>query len=369
MVSERTSLRRTPLYQRQKELGGKFVDFHGWELPIQFSGIIAEHNAVRTACGLFDVSHMGQVELIGPDALELLQKIQSNDAGKIKVGRAMYAHILNERGGVVDDIIVSRLGEDRYMVVVNSATTDKDVAWINTHAQGLDVRVSDRSKEYAMMALQGPQAEKLIATILPQAAELKRFGALEANVYGQLLIFTRTGYTGEDGFEIMAPVEIAVRVWRTLNVNGRSYGLEPCGLGARDTLRLEAGYLLYGSDIDDEHTPLEANYGWVVKFQKGGFIGKAALEAQKRDGLKRRLYGVKLTERGVPRAGAEVRLEGKVLGKLLSATFSPTLKVGIGVGYLEAPDLQSGQAVTVEMRGRELAAQIADVPFYKPKRS
>lgn len=363
------TLKRTPFFQRHEELGAKLVDFHGWELPIQYTSIMAEHRAVRAACGLFDVSHMGQVEVRGKDSAAFLQEIQSNDAGKVQIGRAMYAHMLNERGGVVDDIIFSRLGEERWFIVVNAATREKDVAWLKAHAGGREVEIEDRSCEYAMLALQGPRAVELIGMVCPEAAQLKRFGVLEAEIYGRIMIFSRTGYTGEDGFEIIAPADIAVRIWRTLNVNGSSYGLVPCGLGARDTLRLEAGYLLYGSDIDEERTPLEAGYDWVVKFSKPGFIGKAALEAQKREGLKRRLLGVRLTDRGVPRAGAEVVSGGRVLGVLASATFSPTLEAGIGVGYLDRPELKSGDKVFVRMRGRDLAAEIASVPFYKPERS
>ncbi len=362
------TLKRSPLYNRQKDLGARFVDFHGWELPLQFSSILKEHQAVRTACGLFDVSHMGQVYVSGPQALEFLQKINSNDASKLKPGWAMYSHMLNERGGVVDDVIFSRLEEDRWLVVVNAETISKDVDWMEKHAEGFDVRIDDRSESAAMLALQGPKAEKVIATVCPEAVALKRFGALEQKIYGRFVVVTRTGYTGEDGFEIVAPGEIAVRIWRTLNVNGRSDGLLPCGLGARETLRLEAGYLLYGFDIDDDHTPLEAQYGWVVKFGKGDFIGKAALESQKKEGLRRRLYGVRLTGKGVPRPGAKVLIEGRSRGTLASATFSPTLSTGIGVGYLEGADWAAGTKVGVDIRGRVIPGEISPVPFYKPEK-
>lgn len=362
-------LRRTPLYNRQFELGGKFVDFHGWELPIQFSSIIQEHQAVRTACGLFDVSHMGQLEVTGKDALRLMQTIQSNDAAKLAEGRALYAHLLNERGGVVDDVIFSRLGPDRYFIVVNAATAEKDFAWISGHSKGLEVEVKDLSSDYAMLALQGPQAHKIIAEVCKDASALKRFGAIERMTYGQKVVYTRTGYTGEDGFEITAPAEIAIRIWRTLNVSGSSHGLLPCGLGARDTLRLEAGYLLYGTDIDDDHTPLEAGCGWVVKFDKADFIGKKALAEQKREGLKRKLYGVRLTEKGVPRAGASVLIADRAAGTLTSATYSPTLETGIGVGYLDRTDIDPGTPAAVEVRGRRFAAEIVPLPFYKRKRS
>lgn len=362
------TLKRTPLYNWQKDLGARFVDFHGWDLPIQFSSILKEHRAVRSSCGLFDVSHMGQIFVSGPQALEFLQKIHSNDASKLEVGRAMYSHMLNVRGGVVDDVIFSRLEEDRWLVVVNAGTIGKDVAWMEKHAEGFDVRIDDRSEEMAMLALQGPKAEKIIATVVPDAVSLKRFGALSQKVYGQSIVVTRTGYTGEDGFEIVAPGEIAIRIWRTLDVNGRSDGLLPCGLGARDTLRLEAGYLLYGSDIDDDHTPLEAQYGWVVKFDKGDFIGKAALEAQRKEGLRRKLYAVRLTGGGVPRPGAKVLIEGRSVGTLASATFSPTLSTGIGVGYLDGSHWAAGTKVDIDIRGRSVRGEIVSAPFYRPEK-
>lgn len=359
------TLRRTPFYNLHRELGGRFVPFHGWELPVQFSSILKEHAAVRSTCGIFDVSHMGQFIIDGPDALKLLQKVNSNDVSKLEPGRCLYSHLLNERGGVVDDVIVTRLSEARHLIVVNAGTIEKDFAWIARHAEGLDVRLENRSDQYAMLALQGPRAAMVIEKFSEDGAALARFGSVEVNLYGHEIFITRTGYTGENGYEIISPVEIASRVWRTLFAHGGSFGLLPCGLGARDTLRLEAGFLLYGSDIDDEHTPLEAGHGWVVKFAKGDFIGKEALLKQKEEGLKRRLYGVKLTERGVPRPGASVSVEGARLGTMSSATFSPTLKTGIGVAYLERIDLSVGAPVSVTLQGRTVRGEITGMPFYR----
>ncbi|MBI3549325.1 MAG: glycine cleavage system aminomethyltransferase GcvT [Elusimicrobia bacterium] len=360
-----TELRRTPFYGIHKAMGARLVDFHGWELPIQFTSILKEHQAVRSRCGVFDVSHMGQILVEGKQALEFLQKINTNDIAKAAPGKAVYSHMLNEKGGVVDDVIVGCYGPGRYLVVVNAGTADKDFRWYQRHAAAFDVRVENQSDLLCMLAIQGPTAVPVVEAITPGSAPLPRFGVLEIELFGQRAFVQRTGYTGEDGFEIIAPNEIAPRLWEEVVSHGRSYGLAPCGLGARDTLRLEAGLLLYGQDIDDEHTPFEANYGWVVKLEKGDFVGKGALERQKREGLKRRLTGVALSESGVPRAGAIVRAGETVLGSLVSATFSPTLQKGIGVGYLDRPELRPGEMISVEIHGRRVAAEVAAVPFYR----
>ncbi|OGR93261.1 MAG: hypothetical protein A2V88_16305 [Elusimicrobia bacterium RBG_16_66_12] len=360
-----TAPRRTALYQSHKLLGGKIVDFHGWELPVQFESILKEHGAVRGRCGLFDVSHMGQVFVTGSDALAFLQKVNANDISRIGPGKAVYSHLPNEKGGVVDDVIVSCLAKDRYLVVVNAATADKDFAWFKNHARGLDVSLENKSDFFGMVAVQGPKAAEVVMFLAPKALALPRFGAMELMLYGLPSFITRTGYTGEDGFEFIVPNEIVVRVWEDLLAQGRSLGAKPCGLGARDTLRLEAGYLLYGEDLDDEHSTCEANYGWVVKLDKGDFIGRDVLARQKKEGVRRRLTGVRLLERGVPRSGAAVLVEGREAGKLCSATYSPTLAAGIGVGYLDRPDLAAGTKAAVVLHGREVQAEIVKVPFYQ----
>lgn len=357
--------RRTALFESHKRLGGRIVDFHGWELPVQYESIIKEHDAVRNRCGLFDVSHMGQVFATGPGALAFLQKVNANDISKIGPGKAIYSHLPNENGGVVDDVIVSCLAKDRYLIVVNAATADKDFAWFQKQAKGFDVELQNKSDDYGMIAVQGPKAAPLIELLAPAATKLPRFGALELELYGTPCFITRTGYTGEDGVEFIVPNHIVVRLWEDLLAQGQSFGVTPCGLGARDVLRLEAGYLLYGSDIDDEHSTYEANYGWVVKLDKGDFIGKTVLAAQKKDGVKRKLTGVKLLERGVPRHDTPVLVDGKVAGKLCSATFSPSLQAGIGVGYLDRPDLAPGTKCSVTLHGREVPAEIVKVPFYQ----
>ena len=360
-----TTMRRTALNESHRRLGGKLVDFHGWELPVQYESIMKEHDAVRSRCGLFDVSHMGQVLVTGPGALAFLQKVNANDIARATPGKAVYSHLPNERGGIVDDVIVSCLAKDRYLVVVNAATADKDFAWFQQNAKGFDVKLDNQSDHFGMIAVQGPKAAELMALLEPQAVALPRFGAWEGQVFGAGSFITRTGYTGEDGFEFIVPNDIAVRVWEDLLAKGRSLGAAPCGLGARDVLRLEAGYLLYGQDADDDTTTYEANYGWVVKLDKGEFIGKSVLAKQRAEGVKKKLTGVKLLERGVPRPGAPVLVDGREAGKLCSATYSPALAAGIGVGYLDAPTLAPGTKCAVSLHGRDVPAEIVKVPFFQ----
>jgi aminomethyltransferase len=367
-MSATTEVRRTSLNDQHRALGARLVDFHGWELPIQYESIIKEHEAVRRRAGLFDVSHMGQVWVRGKDALAFLQKVNANDIKRIGPGKAIYSHLPNERGGIVDDVIVSCLGPERYFVVVNASTREKDVAWLQKQAKGMDVQLDDQSDHYAMIALQGPLAAEIAGMLYPSVPQLPRFGALELSIFDQPSIVTRTGYTGEDGFEFIVPNEIACRLWDNLLLKGRALGLAPCGLGARDTLRLEAGLLLYGNDIDEDHSTYESDYGWVVKLDKGEFIGSDVLRKQKAAGLRRKLTGVKLLERGVPRPGAPVLVDGKVAGTLCSATFSPTLQTGIGMGYLDRADLAPGTKVEVEIHGRRVAAEVVKPPFYKKEK-
>ncbi|MHB2026187.1 MAG: glycine cleavage system aminomethyltransferase GcvT [Elusimicrobiota bacterium] len=364
-MSSTAEVNRTALYERHRALGGRLVDFHGWELPIQYEGIIKEHEAVRRRCGLFDVSHMGQFEIKGAQALEFLQKTNANDVGRISPGRAIYSHLPNEKGGVVDDVIISCLAPEHYFMVVNAATRATDWAWLKKQAAGFAVEMEDQSDRYGMIAVQGPAAAELVSADFPQTRELPRFGALKTEVFGQESLITRTGYTGEDGFEFIVPNKIAAELWNNLLLKGRSLGAAPCGLGARDTLRLEAGLLLYGQDIDGDHTTIEAGYGWTVKLDKGDFLGREVLARQAHGGLSRKLFGVRLAERGVPRAGSSVFRQGRAAGTLSSATFSPTLGVGIGMGYLSPADFKPDERVEVEIHGRLAQAHIVRMPFYK----
>lgn len=367
-MSSSTTLRRTPLYETHKKYGGRIVDFHGWELPVQYEGILKEHQTVRSAVGLFDVSHMGQIWCRGPQALEFLQKTNTNDIARIQLGQAIYSHLPNENGGIVDDLIISNLGKDKYFLVVNAATLENDFAWLQKQAQGFQVELKNVSDDYGMIAVQGPKALELVAKEWPAVAKLPgRFTAVEMDVLGKPSIVTRTGYTGEEGCEFIVPAAITAQLWERLMSLGAGLGVKPAGLGCRDTLRLEAGYLLYGSDVDMEHSSYEASYGWVVKLDKGDFIGKAHFAKQKAEGVKRKLFGVKLLERGVPRSGDKLFADGVTAGAFTSATFSPTLNAGIGMGYMDRPDLKPGAQVAVEIRGRQVPAEVVRLPFYVSK--
>lgn len=355
-------LKRTPLFDVLAQAGGRMVDFHGWEMPVQFSGILAEHLAVRTACGVFDVSHMGQVFIAGREAHRFVDLVNCNRMSS-EPGRGTYAHILREDGGILDDAITFCLGPERYLAIVNAATADKDFAWFRRQAAGFDVDLDHASTRYAMLAIQGPQAPALVGEIFPAALALPRFGVAELPWAGEKAFIMRTGYTGEDGFEVAASPAATLAFWTVLRARGGRHGLVPCGLGCRDTLRLEAGYLLYGADADETRTPYEAGCGWVVKLQKGDFIGREALLKRKEAGFREKLTGVRLLGRGVPRHGCGVWLGDRKLGELTSATFAPSLGTGIGVGYLEAPAWEAGIQVEVEIHGKRVAAETVKGPF------
>ena len=363
-MSTATTLSRTALNETMRKYGGKMVDFHGWEMPIQFAGILKEHEAVRKSAGLFDVSHMGQVFVTGADAFKLLQKINTNDLRKATPGKGVYSHVTNPNAGLVDDIIAFCLAADRYLVIVNATTSTKDYEWFKSQAGKMLVKIENKSDDYSMIAVQGPNVPKMFETFAPEALKLPRFGIVEKDIMGEHCYVSRTGYTGEDGFEVTAPHSIINQLWEHLMELGKPYGIVPCGLGARDTLRLESGYLLYGQDVDDFHTTYETGYGWVVSLDKGDFNGREILVKQKAEGVKRRLTGLTLTG-GVPRSGCKVFLDGKQIGELASATYSPTLKKGIGVGYMVPPDLKPGAAVEVEIHGKRVKAEITRVPFHK----
>ena len=356
MTSE--SLKKTPLCEACQKAGGKMVDFHGWFLPVQFNSIIAEHKSVREKAGMFDVSHMGQVFVEGPEAWQFLQYINTNNI-KNTSPCGTYSHITDEQGRIIDDAISFCLTPEKFLVVVNAACIEKDVAWFEKHAAKFNVKITNDSARWGMIALQGPeaiaQAEKLIAGV----GQMPRFTIKEIELFGVKGYVTRTGYTGEDGVEIMLPEDNIVKVWDSL----LQAGVAPCGLGARDVLRLEAGYLLNGVDAEGCQTPYEAGCGWVVKLTKEDFVGKAALEAQKTAGLKNRLTGFVLMAAGVPRSGCKILKDGAEIGYLTSGTYSPLFK-GIGVGYAPT-DLPEGAEVEIEVHGRKIPAQKVKTPFYK----
>ena len=352
------TLKKTPLCESCQKAGGKMVDFHGWYLPVQFNSIIAEHKAVREKAGMFDVSHMGQVFVEGPDAWHFLQYINTNNI-KNTPPCGTYSHITDEQGHIIDDAISFCLTPEKFLVVVNAACIDTDVAWFKKHAAKFNVKITNDSAHWGMIALQGPDAvthaEKLIAGV----SEMPRFTIKEIELYGAKGYVTRTGYTGEDGVEIMLPAEAIVTLWNDL----LQAGVAPCGLGARDVLRLEAGYLLNGVDADGSQTPYEAACGWVVKLTKEDFVGRVALQAQKEAGLKNRLTGFVLTAAGVPRGGCKILKDGAEIGRLTSGTYSPLFK-GIAVGYAPA-ELAEGAEVEIEVHGRKIPAQKVKTPFYK----
>jgi aminomethyltransferase len=357
-------LKRTPLYDHHVAAGAKIVPFAGFEMPVQYrGGITAEHRCVRTAAGVFDVSHMGEFEVSGKDALALVSYVTSNDPAALEVGQVQYSALLHPSGGIVDDCLVYRFA-DRLMLVVNAANIAKDWAHISSHAGGFDVRLADVSDRTALLALQGPDAQKVLAPLCPDLSleSLGYYRFTAGRVAAVPCVVSRTGYTGEDGFEIYHAPEDAAKLWGALVVKS---GVPPCGLGARDSLRLEVFYPLYGNDLDDETTPLEAGLNWIVRLKKPDFVGKKALEEQKARGLSRKLVGFRLTERGFPRHGMPVYVNGQSFGEVRSGTVSPSLGEPIGTCYLPASSSSVGTKFEVDIRGKRVGADVVETPFWK----
>ena len=354
------NLQKTALYEACVKAGGKMVDFHGWLLPVQFESIIAEHKAVRNEAGMFDVSHMGQIIFKGPDAYKFLQYAATNNF-KIEEGRGAYSHIVNENGGIIDDIIAFCINEQEFFVVVNSATCQKDYAWFKEKAKNFNVEVINVSGNYSMLALQGPKVLDILEKLDKNIKNLKRFYLKKATIFGEEVLITRTGYTGEDGVEIMGSAQVI----NNLFAWGLENNIKPCGLGARDLLRLESGYLLSGSDMNESKTPYEASCGWVVKLNKEDFIGKAALAKQKEQGISQAWTGFILTEPGIAREGCKIYQGDKEIGYLTSATFSPVYKA-ICAGYAPS-SLEEGAEVQIEVRNRKIKAKKIKMPFYQDK--
>ena len=365
-VAAPAALKRTPLYDLHRELGAKMVDFGGWDMPVQYAGILDEHRAVRERVGLFDVSHMGELEVTGPGAFASLQGLTPNDVGKLADGRIQYSAFLTEKGTFVDDVLVYRRAADSYLVVVNASNTPKDFAWATGRADG-DVRIEDRSASYALIAVQGPGSAALLSRICapaPDPSDLPYYGFRDTQVAGSPALVSRTGYTGEDGFEIYCRPEDAERLFRKLLEEGQPEGVTPCGLGARDTLRLEAKMALYGNDIDDTVTAWEADLGWIVKLAKGDFLGRDALVAQRQAGVPRKLVGFEMVDRGIARHGYAAKTAAGE-GVVTSGTHSPTLAKPIGLALLPAGATAIGTDFQVDIRGRGAAARVVPTPFYK----
>ena len=363
------NLRTTPLHARHRASGARMVPYAGWEMPVEYSGITNEHLAVRSRAGVFDVSHMGEIEVAGTGALEAVQRISSNDASALKVGQAQYAGLLTPEGTFIDDMLVYRMAPSHFMLVVNAANTAKDFAWISEQVKAAsDAAVVDSSSRYALIAIQGPAAREVLQPLTGvDLGEIRYYWFSYGEVASARVTISRTGYTGEDGYEIFVPPNMADRVWQALIESGRSADVIPCGLGARDTLRLEAAMRLYGNDIDESTTALEADLGWTIGWKKGDFIGRERLVEQKEKGLSRRLVGFEMLDRGIARHGYAVLSSGAQVGAVTSGTQTPFLKKAIGMAYVPLALASPGTEIDIDIRGRVSKARVVPLPFYKRK--
>lgn len=362
-------MKQTAFFNIHKKNGGKIVPFAGFEMPVQYSGIIDETKTVRNAVGVFDVSHMGEIEIHGKDALAYLQTITTNDAGKLTAGKVQYSALCYPDGGIVDDLLVYNLGT-HFMLVVNAANKDKDFRWMQENIFG-DVYLIDKSDEFSLLAVQGPHSldtlKKLTGVNL---SDMKYYTSISGKLAGVDMLISRTGYTGELGFELYFNSDVATgeKVWEAIFEAGKEFGIKPIGLGARDTLRLEMGFCLYGNDIDQSTNPLEAGLDWITKFEKGDFIGREALLKTKQNGLTRKLIGFKVEDKKfIPRHGYDINIDGKTTGVVTSGTFSPTLEIGIGMGYVDTVNSGEGKEISVTVRGTEAKALIITPPFVNKK--
>ncbi|MDP2936938.1 MAG: glycine cleavage system aminomethyltransferase GcvT [Dehalococcoidia bacterium] len=356
------ALKRGSLYPLHRQAGAQMVEFSGWELPVQFNSILEEHRAVRSTAGLFDVSHLGRIVVRGPGAFGLLQKAFTNDLTKARSGRAQYTLMCKEDGGILDDLVVYHRTEDEFLLALNAANTESDTAWIRRLASDYEVSIEDRTAETVMLALQGPESATLLARLAPpEVTGLPRFGCREEAILGKPVWFSRTGYTGEDGFELVADAEVGETAWRAI----LGFGVKSCGLGARDTLRLEAALALYGNELDPRTHPHEAGLEWVVALGKGDFIGREALLKDQERSPQRRLVCFRMLERAVPRSGYSILVEGREVGRVTSGNYSPVLRYDIGMGYvpaeLSAPDTE----LDIHIRDKFVRAKVVARPFYK----
>ena len=356
-------LKKTPLYRLHKKMGARMVSFAGWLMPVQYTGIIEEHMAVRNSAGLFDVSHMGQIEISGKDALSAVQYITTNDASKLFPGRVQYTLICNEKGGVVDDVTLYKIDKEIYLFCVNAGNTDKVYRWMKEKVKNYQVKVEDKSSAFCLIALQGPKAQNILQGLCSdKLSTIKYYHFKHIKVAGSHSIISRTGYTGEDGFEIYSPVKDAEAIWKKL-LDG---GAIPCGLGARDTLRLEMDYCLYGHELSESISPIEAGLGWAVKINKPDFIGREELQKKISNGLNKRLVGIEMEESGIARQGCSILSDDTRVGEVTSGTFSPSLKKAIALAYVSKEVASIGHRFYVELRGRTKKAVVVPTPFYKP---
>jgi aminomethyltransferase len=362
------NLKKTPLNGVHKALGGKMVDFGGWEMPVQYkAGVIEEHMATRTRAGLFDVSHMGEIWVEGRDAIPFVNRITTNDVTKLVDGQAHYSALTNENGGVVDDLLVYRFNEEKLLLVVNAGTTEKDWDWITSHkGEDDDIALTNASDSYCQIAIQGPKALEILQKLTDtKLDEVKYYHFTVGHVTGIESIISRTGYTGEDGFEVYAPADDAVQLWNKMLETGEPYGILPCGLAARNTLRLEAGMSLYGHELGDDISTLEANLGWITKLQKGDFVGRDKIAELKDKGIKRKLVGFEMKEPGIARDGFDVYIGDDKVGIVTSGSPAPYLKKNIGYAFVPPEFAKAGQELRIDVRGKRLAAEVVPTPFYK----
>lgn len=373
------NLKKTPLNAVHRALGGKMVDFGGWDMPVQYpAGVIEEHMATRTRAGLFDVSHMGEIWVEGPDAIKFVNGITTNDVTKLVDGQAHYSAFPNLNGGVVDDLLVYRFAEDRLLLVVNAGTTEKDWAWVSGFLADVpsseigfqspkpDVKIRNASADYCQIAIQGPKALRILQELTDTELEpIKYYHFTEGKVDGVDAIISRTGYTGEDGFEVYAAADKAEQLWNKMLETGASEGILPCGLAARNTLRLESAMSLYGHELDDDISTLEANLGWITKLQKGEFVGKEQISALKEAGLKRKLVGFEMKEPGIARDGFDIYVGDEKVGVVTSGSPAPFLKKNIGLAFVPPELANVGQEIRIDVRGKRLAAEVVPTPFYK----
>ncbi len=361
------TLKKTPLNARHRALGARMVEFGGWDMPVEYSGLVSEHMAVRTRAGLFDVSHMGEIEIAGRDALKAVQHITSNDASRLSKSQAQYSALTTPQGTLIDDVLTYKLADEHFMFVVNASNIIKDFSWITEQIAGLgDVVAVNTSSRYALIAIQGPAARDILQTLTGvPLADIKYYWFTTGEIAGVAGTISRTGYTGEDGFEVFVPPAAAERVWNAILAAGASAGLVPAGLGARDTLRLEAAMRLYGNDMDETTTLVEADLGWIVGWKKDDFLGADVLRRQKADGVSRKLVGFEVLDRAIARHGYDVYVDGAKAGVVTSGTQTPFLKKAIGMAYLPADRTAAGTEFEVDVRGRRVRAQVVPMPFYK----
>jgi aminomethyltransferase len=364
------TLKKTPLNARHRAAGARMVEFGGWDMPVEYSGIVGEHLAVRTRAGLFDVSHMGEIEIAGADALAAVQRITSNDASRLAIGQIQYSALTTPQGTFVDDVLTYRLAESHFMLVVNASNIVKDFRWIADHLKDAgDAVAVNTSSRYALLALQGPASRQVLQTLTGiDLAGMKYYWFANGEVAAVKATVSRTGYTGEDGFEVFVAPAAAERVWDAILEAGRDAGVAPAGLGARDTLRLEASMRLYGNDMDETTTVLEADLGWIVGWKKPDFIGADVLRDQKSTGVSRKLVGFEMIDRAIGRHGYDVYLDGRKAGVVTSGTQTPFLKKAIGMAYVPADRSEPGTHVDIDVRGRRAKAAVVPMPFYKRPR-